>query len=389
MITPFDMGRVPHISFGPDRIADVPQIVAGLGGGPVLLIADAILGELGVAARLGADLNAAGIACVTEASIVGEPKEALVDALAQAARDAGAQAVIGLGGGAAMDAAKLVAAIAPSGHPSARFALAAAPFPQNRLPAIAIPTTAGTGSEVTRTSIVSTADGAKNWFWGEELMFAHAVLDPALTISLPPHITAWTGIDAVAHALEGVTSRSSSPGGRHFGLEALRLLADGLPRAVAQGDDIEARGQVLWASTLAGLTLHNCNTHMGHNISHSLGSLARIHHGLATGLALEVTLPWLVQRPDGAENYALAAQALGGPATAHALPDTFAALMRRCAIPRELPEVCADITPSALSDLMKNAANHGMSQNAACAISSDDLDEMAGLMMDLPVPAPA
>ncbi|MEO0938274.1 MAG: iron-containing alcohol dehydrogenase [Pseudomonadota bacterium] len=387
MITPFDLGRVPPLSFGPGRLADVPQIVAERGVGPVLLVADAILDELGVVGRLARGLEAAGISCITAARIVGEPKETLVDALSGMAREAGA--VIGLGGGAAMDAAKLVAAIAPSGRPASDFALGAAPFPDIRLPAIAIPTTAGTGSEVTRTAIVSDAEGAKNWFWGEELMFAHAVLDPELTVSLPPRITAWTGIDAVAHALEATTSRSSNPGGRHFGLEALRLLSDGLPRAVAGPGDVEARGQVLWASTIAGLALHNCNTHMGHNISHSLGSLARIHHGLATGLALEVTLPWLVQHPEGAENYALAAAALGAPAEPKALPAAFSNLMRACQIPAELPDVCDGVTAPALAALMKNPANHGMSQNAACPVTDADLDEMATMMMDLPIAVPA
>jgi len=292
-------------------------------------------------------------------------------------------AVIGLGGGVAMDAAKLVAAIAPSGLPAHSFALGAAPFPATRLPAIAIPTTAGTGSEMTRTSIVSTAEGAKNWFWGEELMFDHAVLDPELTLSLPAHLTAWTGLDAVAHALEAVTSRSSNAGGRMFGLEALRLLSHALPRAVQHGDDIDARAQVLWGSTVAGLALHNCNTHMGHNISHSLGSLARIHHGLATGLALDVTLPWLVARPEGQDNYALAAEALGHARDADALPEAFSQLMRACDVPSALPDVCNSVTAPALAASMKSAANHGMSQNAACPVSDENIDEMADMVLAL------
>ena len=219
-----------------------------------------------------------------------------------------------------MDTAKLVAAIANADQPAETFALAAQPLPAKGLPAIAIPTTAGTGSEVTRTSVISKADGRKIWFWGQELMFSQVLLDPELTLSLSPHLTAWTGIDAVAHALEGATARTTSAAGQLYGLEALRILSDALPRAVTDGADINARGRVLWASTIAGLALHNCNTHMGHNISHALGSLVRIHHGLATGLGLEISLPWLVARPEGATNYALAAQALGGGETPQALP---------------------------------------------------------------------
>lgn len=383
----FNLGRVPPVTFGAGRIRKVPDIVVNLGGGPVLVIADTMLAELGVTARLTDDLTARGLSFELAADITGEPKETLVDNLSARARDAGSRIVIGLGGGAAMDAAKLVAAIALSDRPAREFALAAQPLPPDGMPAIAIPTTAGTGSEVTRTSVVSTPKGSKSWCWGEQLMFSQAVLDPELTLSLPPHLTAWTGIDAVAHALEGSTARTTSPAGSLYGLEALRILATSLPRVVADGSDIDARGRVLWGSMVAGLALHNCNTHMGHNISHALGSLARIHHGLATGLALEVSLPWLVSHPEGADNYARAAQALGGPAAAEALPTALADLMRSCRIPAELPAECAGVADTSLAAEMKNAANRGMSQNAACPVEDADIDEMASLMMRLPLAA--
>lgn len=379
------MGRVPSIAFGVGRVADVPDTAVALGGESVLVVADSALADLGVTDRLAQSLEAAGIGCEMAAVITGEPKEALVDELSTRARTTGVNLVIGLGGGAAMDAAKLVAAIAPSGAAAGTYALGAAPLPPDGLPAIAIPTTAGTGSEVTRTAIVSTETGAKNWYWGEELMFAHAVLDPALTLSLPPHLTAWTGVDAVAHALEAVTSRKSNAAGRLYGLEALRVLAGSLPRAVADGADIEARGHVLWGSMVAGLALHNCNTHMGHNISHALGSLSRIHHGLATGLALEVTLPWLVARAEGAELYALASQAIGGGRLAEDLPAAFTALIRSCEISPTLPPVCAGVTPQALASAMKSPANRPISQNAACPVGDRDLDDMAAMMMALPL----
>ena len=385
----FDMGRVPAVSFGNGRVADTAQVVGDLGGGPVFLIADAALAELGIAPELANTLNDAGLACTLSAEIVGEPKEALIDRLTEQTRSSGARVVVGLGGGAAMDAAKLVAAIAPSETEARLYALASAPIPKTGLPAIAIPTTAGTGSEVTRTSIVSTNSGAKNWYWSEELMFAHAILDPGLTVSLPPHLTAWTGIDAVAHALEAVTSRRSNAAGQMYGLEALRLLSDALPIAVTQGDDIDARSQVLWASTLAGLALHNCNTHMGHNISQALGSIVRIHHGLATGLALEASLPWLTARPEGASNYAMASRAMAGEETADALPGRMSALMRACGIAPELPAECAGVSKTELAVEMKNDANIGMAQNSACPMTHEDIDELAGLMMQKGVAAAA
>ncbi|MEM8797511.1 MAG: iron-containing alcohol dehydrogenase [Pseudomonadota bacterium] len=373
------------MTFGAGRFAKVPDIVATMGGGPVLVVADAMLAQLGVTDQLANNLSAKGIACEMAAVIAGEPKEALVDELCTRARETGCKTVIGLGGGAAMDASKVVAAIATGDKPASAYVLAATPLPENGLPAIAIPTTAGTGSEVTRTAIISDKEGMKNWFWGEELMFDRAVLDPELTLSVPSHITAWTGIDAVAHALEGSTSRRTSRAGHLFGLEALRILKEALPKAVADGSDIEVRSDVLWAATVAGLALHNCNTHMGHNLSHGLGSLARIHHGRATGLGLEVSLPWLVERPEGGDNYARAAEALGGAANAEALPDAFQKLMRACGIQPELPQECAGVTVEALAVEMKNPANIGMAQNAACTIDDDGLNEMAARMMSLPL----
>lgn len=383
----FNFGRVPPMTFGAGRTGVLPRRVAASGDGPILLIADAVMADLGVTDRIAADLAAHDIACTVHAEIAGEPKEALVDCLAERARADGARVVVALGGGAAMDAAKLVAAIAPADRPAQDYALAAKPLPQNGLPAIAIPTTAGTGSEVTRTAVISRSNGAKTWFWGEELMFAQAILDPELTLSLPPALTAWTGIDAVAHALEGSTARTTSPAGQLFGLEALRMLAAHLPRAVADGSDLAARGQVLWASTVAGLALHNCNTHMGHNVSHALGSLVRVHHGLATGLALEAALPLLVARPEGAENYALAAEALGGARRPDALPGAYAALMRACGIAPELPADCAAVTPEALAAEMQNPANIGMAGNTACQMTPEDLQAVAERMMRMPVAA--
>ena len=384
-MTTFDMGRVPPVTFGAGRMAELPGIVSSLANGRVMVVADQFLSEIGVTDRLAKILTDAGISVEMAAVIMGEPKEKAVDELCARARETSVSAVVGLGGGAAMDAAKLVATIAPTNTPCSYYALSANPYPSKGLPSVAIPTTAGTGSEVTRTSIVSTSDGTKNWFWGEELMFDHAILDPELTVSLPAHLTAWTGIDAVAHAVEAATAKSKNAAGLLYGLEALRILNEWLPVAVHESTNIEARGHVLWGSTIAGLALHNCNTHIGHNISHALGSLARIHHGHATGLALEVTFPWLVERAEGAANYAAAAKALGGVEAASALPEVYSNLMRSIGIPLQLPQVCEGVTKDMLATSMKSEANFGMSQNAACPVTFDDLDLFAGWMTDLPI----
>lgn len=379
----FDCGRVPPMRFGAGALVDLPDMVADRSG-PVLLVADRVLADLGTVDRAAGILAGDGIDTVIAADVAGEPKEALVDDLADRARSRHCTAVIALGGGAAMDAAKLAAAIACGAKPAAHYSLSAHPLPDRGLPAIAIPTTAGTGSEVTRTAIVSTSEGKKLWYWGEEMMFSHVLLDPELTVSLPPHITAWTGIDAVAHAIEASTARSANTVGRLYGIEALRILGDALPAAVACGDDIDARGRMLWASMLAGLALHNCNTHIGHNISHALGSLAPVHHGLATGLGLEAAWPLLVSRPEGAGSYAAASAALGGQDAAEALPEVFSGLMRRIGIPQALPDSCVGVSVADLTEQMMMPHNHAMAANAACDLSERDLEDLAQHILELP-----
>ncbi|WP_189371055.1 iron-containing alcohol dehydrogenase [Tateyamaria omphalii] len=106
--------------------------------------------------------------------------------------------------------------------------------------------------------------------WGEELMFAQAVLDPELIVSLPPHLAAWTGVDAMAHALEGAIARTTGPAGLLHGLEALCILSGALRQAAVDGSNTEMRGCVLWGRMVADLALHNCNTHIGHNVCQAL-----------------------------------------------------------------------------------------------------------------------
>ena len=160
-----------EITFEVGRLRKLPDLVSALGGGPVLVIADAIFVEFGATEKLKHLLYEKRIPVEIAAEVSGKPEETLVDALCDRARLASAKVVVGLGGGAAMDTAKLVAAIAPCGQLANTFALAAQTLPKNGLPAIAIPTTAGTGSEVTRTSVISTSDGAKIWFWARNSCF--------------------------------------------------------------------------------------------------------------------------------------------------------------------------------------------------------------------------
>lgn len=310
-MTSFTLSFVPEIRFGAGRLADiVPQVELRAGkGAVVLLVADPALRALGITAQACDLLAQAGIAAHVYDGFAGEPGVKDIDTAAALARQHRAGAVIGLGGGSALDTAKLVACCAVSGLDAAAYALCATPLPKNRLPIIAVPTTAGTGSEVTRVSVYADATKAKVWAWGEELKPDVAILDPELTVAVPPAVTAGTGLDALVHAIEAATNKQANPGNDLYCLKAISLIAANLERAVAQPGDIAARGAMLLAACYGGIGIDNCGTALAHNISHAVANLAPIAHGRATGLAMLATIGWVAEgNPAG---FSRVAQAMG------------------------------------------------------------------------------
>lgn len=328
-----------------DRLGAEATALSGRQG-PVLMVADP--GVQALAERAETCLATAGCEVARFSDLAGDPKAVQVEAAAALARQSGAGLVIGLGGGSALDVAKLVAAVAGGTAPVLDYALAARPFPEGALPVIAIPTTAGTGSEATRVAIFSrpdeTGDDVKLWAWGPELQPRLAILDPETTVGLPPHLTAATGVDALVHAIEAATNRSAHSFSQAPALEAIRLVAGSLGRAVAQGDDLEARGQVQLAAFLAGQAIDTAGTGIAHALGHALGTLGRVHHGRAVGLSLAVAL---------ASNAAAAplkhtavARALGlegdNALSATALAETYDRLLEQVGLDRDLTSLDLD-----------------------------------------------
>jgi alcohol dehydrogenase class IV len=371
---------VPEILFGAgalDRIG--AQAAARAGASAALLIADPRLVATGVAGRAADSLAAAGLAPAVFSAFSGEPKAADAAAAAEAARSAGAGVVIGLGGGSALDIAKLAAFCAVSGADPEQYAEARSPLPKP-LPKILVPTTAGAGSETTSTAVFARADGRKTWAWGPAAKPELVVLDPALTVTLPPHLTAWTGMDAFVHAFEASTNRNASPASKRHGHAALRLIAKALPRAVALPDDLAARGDMLWGAALAGSAIDNAGTAIAHTLSHALASLAPVHHGLATALAFEVTLPWLAAAET--DDLAEAAAALGLRAV-HDLPAFVSGLMDRAGLVRALPEAFAAVTPAALAAEARDPANAPMRRSTVRPVDDAALDGFCARLLAL------
>ena len=308
------------------------------------VVTDAGLVRAGLIDAPVAALREAGLRVTVHDKVEADPPEHVVLAAVDAARAAGADAVIGLGGGSSLDTAKLVALLAASPQP-----LADIYGPQRatgpRLPLIQVPTTAGTGSEATPTSVVSTPDHQKRGVISSLLYPDVAVLDAELTLALPPAPTAMTGVDAMVHAIEAYTTRHlKNPISDALAVRALQLLDRHLGRVIAQGDDIEAREGMLLGSMLAGMAFANAPVAAIHALAHPLGSHFHVPHGLANALVMVPVLRFNL--PAAGARYAELARALnpalhgaGDAEAAEAFIATMAGHVAQAPMPQRLREV--------------------------------------------------
>ncbi|MBP1852231.1 iron-containing alcohol dehydrogenase [Rhizobium halophytocola] len=374
------LSSIPEIHVGSGTLAKLADVVAAkAGAGPLLLVIDTFLDGNGIGDLVRAALAKRGIEARLFSDFAGEPKIAHLRA-AQAAAE-GARAVIGIGGGSALDIAKITACTAVSGKDPMHYALAAHPLPTAPLLKIMVPTTAGTGSETSATNIFSGPTGKKLWIWGPETKADAVILDAELTVSLPAHLTAWCGLDAFIHAFEASTNRNTHAGAQVYGHQAMRLIAANLERAVSAPDDLVAREAMLVGSCLAGIAIDNCGTAIAHNVSHALAGLGPVHHGLATALGFEATIAWLCEEPTPALE--AAASVCGLRSTAE-LPDFVAQLMDRCGIRRALPPVFSQFAAEDLAAEMKAPENQPMRRATACELTDADLEALADRIMALP-----
>lgn len=299
----------------------------------------------------------AGLELAVFADVVADPPEAVVlDALAQA-RAHQCDGVIGFGGGSPMDTAKLVALLS-TGEQSLQQVYGVGNATGTRLPLIQIPTTAGTGSEVTPIAIVTTGETTKMGVVAPQLLPDLAILDATLTTGLPGPVTAATGIDAMVHAIEAYTSKvRKNPYSDMLAREALRLLSANLHTAVHQGENIEARSSMLLGAMLAGQAFANAPVAAVHALAYPLGGIFHIPHGLSNSLVLPHVMRFNL--PAARELYAELAPLVlpaGRPATenpAGALIDYLVELSENVLLPQRLRDV--DIPEQAIERLAADA----------------------------------
>lgn len=288
----FEFATTPRVILRPGAMRQPQDWAASLPGKRLFVITDPGLVKAGVVAPVVVALEGAGLTVSVYSDVEADPPEARVLATVEAARAAGAEVVIGLGGGSSMDTAKLVALLAASPQAlGSIYGIGLARGP--RLPLVQVPTTAGTGSEVTPIAIVTTPSQEKKGVVSPLLYPDLAILDAELTLGLPPAVTAMTGIDAMVHAIEAYTSKlKKNPLADSLAREALRLMYEHLPRVLADGRNMESRSAMLAGSMMAGMAFANAPVAAVHALAYPLGGHFHVPHGLSNALVLAPVLEY-------------------------------------------------------------------------------------------------
>ncbi|EPJ92622.1 MULTISPECIES: iron-containing alcohol dehydrogenase [Pseudomonas] len=277
---------VPRIICEAGALQEVGSVFRGLGAQRVILVCDPGIVSLGFAGQAQAVLETAGCEVAVFDQVAPDPSSTLVEQAVKQAQGFKADGVLGLGGGSSLDAAKLVALLINS-EQSLEDLYGTDKAQGQRTPLVLMPTTSGTGSEVTWVSVITDAQQRKQAVYSPQLLPDVAILDPQLTLGLPAKVTAATGLDAMVHAIEAYTSRTrKNPISDGLATSALALLGANLPKVLANGRDLEARTAMLQGSLMAGMAFVNASVAAIHALAYPLGARFHIPHGHANALVM-------------------------------------------------------------------------------------------------------
>jgi alcohol dehydrogenase class IV len=304
----FTFGHTRKVVFGPNAIANVGDIASDLGLTKLVVVTDGWLSEnTDFLARLQKPLGPrlAGV----YSGVIPDPTNTVVDEGAEFARSKGADGLISLGGGSAIDTAKGISVVLTEGGKILDHEGYHA-LPRPLVPHVAIPTTAGTGSEMTMTAVIKDPARGQKTFIGSYFLHPDvAVLDPALITGLPPELTAATAMDAMSHSVESLISSLRQPLSDAFALEAIRLIAAHLPKCLEDPQNLLHRGQTLIAAAMAGSAFSNAMVSLNHALAHTVGARFGIHHGTANAMFLPHSMRCFMDV--SADRFALVARAMG------------------------------------------------------------------------------
>lgn len=285
--------KIPQeIVFGVGALKRLPELLEKCGSRKMLIVSDRSLEKIGVVDKVKKIVEASGIEVSMFLDILPNPTVEMVDQAVKAYQDSGATSIVALGGGSPMDVAKAVGVLATYGGSITEYE-GAHKVPGAIVPMIAIPTTAGTGSEVTAFSVITdTARNYKLTVFSYELLPKYALLDPEMITSVPPSVAAACGIDALIHALEAYISLGSSPFSDAMAEKAMELIGGNIRRFVANRKDIEAASAMMTGSMFAGIAFAWARLGNVHAMSHPVSAYFGVAHGVANAILLPVVVEY-------------------------------------------------------------------------------------------------
>ena len=308
----FSYGTPAEVVFGNGAARSVGERVAALGVRGVLLVVDRGVRRAGLGEPVEASLRAAGITLETFDGVEGEPTDRSVQAAVARADDLRPDVLVAVGGGSAIDTAKAAAVVVANGGTVLEYLNRERRAERPGVPVVAVPTTAGTGAEVTPISvIIDTARRFKGGLSGPLLMPRLAICDPELTLGLPASVTANSGIDALTHCVECYANTVFHPYAKLLALEGVRVIGRHLRRAVAHGGDLATRWGMMWGANLGGLCIAKAGTGDVHALAGPVSGMFGVPHGRANAILLPHVMAFSL--PGAVEPYADIAQALGEP----------------------------------------------------------------------------
>jgi alcohol dehydrogenase len=338
-----------------------------------LLVSDPGIAGLGLLDQLSASLRDNGWAVHLFTDVESNPTVSCVQAGVEAARTSRARALVAVGGGSVIDVAKAVGLLVSNGGDYADYQWRGRPITNPILPLVAVPTTSGTGSEVTRVAVIADEETHfKKGVLSHHMLPRVAIIDPALTASLPSHLTAATGADVLVHALEAFVGKRANPITDALAIAAMSRTWRFLPRAARDGDDQEARQEMALASTLAGMAFDQSGLGIIHSLAGPLAEHYDLHHGLCTGLLLPYGLAFNLPALRAKREALLQALDLPGTVSDDDVVEQTRAWVRGLGLPLTLSEL--GIAEPDLSSLAQEAARMVLLPNNPRPATAEDCE---------------
>ncbi|MBD3183053.1 iron-containing alcohol dehydrogenase [Candidatus Poribacteria bacterium] len=345
----FNVFMPTKILFGIDRVSEIADVVFDHGERAMIVTYEDLTGLEKTVERIEALLEEGGIAVTKYTKIKPDPGVEIINKGAELANEDGCQVMIGVGGGSAIDAAKAIGVVAVNGGDAWDYAVCNPDVKKydTSLPTIAIPTTSGTGSEVTPVAVITNQKIKSKGAMSNPVNIPKtAIVDPELMRTMPPGLTASTGADALGHAMEAYISVKATPFVEPLSLEAIKLIWNNLPIAYREGSNMMARANMAWASTISGMMLVQSGATGNHSLAQALGAHLHIPHGVGVAIGTPVFLEYA--KIEAADKYMRIAQKLGMETNVDGFIDNVRQFLKDLGLPTDLKDKADKVDMRAL-----------------------------------------